>query len=205
MLELSGIEKRLGRATVIRNLSLEVRAGERVVIAGPNGAGKSTLLRIIAGVISPDRGSIRWNGADLVGLHRRQLGYVPEGADPPGELTVAELLNLVRATKGCEPISRSIVERLDLDGLVNARICELSLGQRRRACLAAALTGNPPLLLLDEPTNGLDAAAISELGGLIDENDSHTVLLVTHDSGFAERVSTRRLTMVEGQWKSSGA
>ncbi len=199
MLELQNISKRLGHTHAVREICLSVEDGQRVAISGPNGAGKSTLLRMIAGVIEPDRGSILWNSADLRGPQRRHIGYVPEGANPPEHLSVAELLHLIAATKQCEPCSRTLVERLEVVQLLGARISELSLGQRRRACLAAALTGNPELLLLDEPTNGLDPKAIANLVEILTEDDTRTVIMVTHDQNFAEAVATRRIAMEAGR------
>ncbi|MCP4446408.1 MAG: ATP-binding cassette domain-containing protein [Myxococcales bacterium] len=198
MLEIDGVFKRLGHTVAVRDCSLQIAAGERVAISGPNGAGKSTLLRIVAGVIAPDRGSVRWKGSELRGKGRRDVGYVPEAADPPGHLTVGELLHVIAATKSCKPCSRELVERLEIEELLGARIFEISLGQRRRACLAAALVGDPELLLLDEPTNGLDAAAIAMLAELLVEDAERAVLLVTHDEEFAGQVGTRRVTMRDG-------
>jgi ABC-type multidrug transport system ATPase subunit len=198
MLEIENISKRLGHTHAVRDCTLAIQDGERVAIAGPNGAGKSTLLRMVAGIIEPDRGSIRWNTSELRGPLRRCIGYVPEAANPPGHLSVAELLHLIAATKQSKPCDRTLVERLELENLLGARISELSLGQRRRACLAAALVGDPELLLLDEPTNGLDAGAIKALAEILVEDAGRTVLLVTHDQNFAKRVATRHVAMDAG-------
>ena len=198
MLEIENISKRLGHTHAVRECTLSIQDGERIAIAGPNGAGKSTLLRMVAGIIELDRGSILWNTSELRGEVRRCVGYVPEAADPPGHLSVAELLHLVAATKQSEACDRSLVERLELESLLGARISELSLGQRRRACLAAALVGDPELLLLDEPTNGLDTKAIATLAEILVEDRRRTVLLVTHDQSFANLVATRHVAMDAG-------
>tara|TARA_R110002073_G_scaffold74100_2_gene181091 strand:+ start:91822 stop:92457 length:636 start_codon:yes stop_codon:yes gene_type:complete len=198
MLKLENLWKRLGRTQAVRDVSLTITDGQRVAISGPNGAGKSTLLRIIAGIIEPDRGSMHWNTSELRGAVRRCVGYVPEAADPPGHLLVGELLHLIAATKQSEPCRHELVERLELDTLLGARISELSLGQRRRACLAAALVGDPELLVLDEPTNGLDAQAIANLVELLTEDSNRTVVLVTHDQSFAKAVATRHEAMKSG-------
>ncbi len=203
MLEIENISKRLGHTHAVRDCTLAIQDGERVAIAGPNGAGKSTLLRMVAGIIEPDRGSIRWNTSELRGPLRRCIGYVPEAANPPGHLSVAELLHLIAATKQSKPCDRTLVERLELENLLGARISELSLGQRRRACLAAALVGDPELLLLDEPTNGLDAGAIKALAEILVEDAGRTVLLVTHDQNFAKRVATRHVAMDAGALNSA--
>lgn len=198
MLEVTDLHKRLGGTIAVNGCSVAVEAGERVVLLGPNGAGKSTLIRIIAGVLSPDRGVVHFDGKPLTAASRGPIGYVPEAADPPGHLSVSELLHLVAATKGCGALDPKIIARLQLDMLLGASISELSLGQRRRACLAAALVGGPRLLLLDEPTNGLDAEAVTVLAEILTEDSERAVLLATHDRGFAERVATRQLQMQHG-------
>ncbi len=199
MLELQNCSKRLGHTHAVQDISLRLNAGERVAISGPNGAGKSTLLKLIAGIIKLDRGAVLWKGNALRGRVKRCLGYVPEAADPPAHLTVAELLHFISAAKNSEPCSRELVERLGLVELLGARVGELSLGQRRRASIAAALVGDPGLLILDEPTNGLDPAAIAELSALLREDDERIVLFVTHDADFASATATRKVALAGGR------
>lgn len=199
MLEITDLHKRLGGTMAVRDSNLVVKAGERVVVMGPNGAGKSTLLKLIAGVLTPDRGAIVFDGEPLSTAGRGPIGYVPEAADPPGHLSISELLHLVSATRESEPLDPKVVARLQLDMLLGASISELSLGQRRRACLAAALVGQPRLLVLDEPTNGLDAEAVTMLADLLIEDEGRAVLLATHDQQFASRVATRQMQMRDGK------
>jgi ABC-type multidrug transport system ATPase subunit len=179
-----------------------VRRGERLVIHGRNGAGKSTLLQVLAGVLSPDRGVLLLDGNPLHGRRRegqKQVGYVPEAADPPGHLSVGELLHFVAAVKGCDPPSAESLAPLALEELMGERISELSLGQRRRACLAAALTGQPSILLLDEPTNGLDLQASQALAAMLAiANPERILICATHDLDFASAVETRRVEMSAG-------
>jgi ABC-2 type transport system ATP-binding protein len=201
MLELKKLSKRLGSHWALDECSLAVSRGERLVIGGANGAGKSTLLQVLAKVLTPDRGQLLLDGEPLYGPGRpHSVGYVPEAADPPGHLTVAELLHFVAAVKGCSAATMESLEPLDLQELMGQRIAELSLGQRRRACLAAAFTGDPEILLLDEPTNGLDPASIMALGTLLASPASDRILIcATHDLDFAKSIETRHLTMASGK------
>lgn len=204
MLEIKNLSKRLGPNLALDDCCLRVDAGQRLVIRGSNGAGKSTLLQILAGVLSPDRGALLWQGLPLHGRRskvRQSLGYVPEAADPPGHLSVADLLHFVAAVKGCAATSSELVERLCVSELLGERIAELSLGQRRRACLAAALTGDPQILLLDEPTNGLDADAALALAELLAmARPDRLLVCATHDLEFATRIETRRVEMAKGNF-----
>ena len=203
MLTVTSIHKRLGGTQILGGASLACAGGEIVVIAGDNGAGKSTLLRIMAGVLEPDRGAVDIDGESIIGRHvaaRRKLGYVPESADPPAHLTVAELLGLVAALKRSPPLAREVIDALAIDRLRRRRIEQLSLGERRRVCVGAALIGDPAVLILDEPSNGLDddgAALLIELLG--DRRDRDTAIVIaTHDDDFGRAVATRWLRLRAG-------
>lgn len=194
--------KRGGR-TVIADFALEVKAGEIVGLVGKNGCGKTTLLSAIAGVLAPSDGRITVDGASVWGTQterqraRRALGYVPETADPPGFLLGTELWSLCAASRGANPPSESLRAALGLDELREIAIERMSLGQRRRACLGAALVGPPPLLVLDEPDNGLDAKRLDAIVTLLKEhadNDGATVM-ASHDAALLEQLGARIVTM----------
>jgi len=203
VLQVDSVVKRLGGRRVLDGVSLDCVAGRVCALYGNNGAGKSTLLQIVAGVMAPDRGAVVLCGESILGHHvrgRRCLGYVPEAADPPAHLTVAELVALTRSLKQAPPLADDLIARLGLESLRHKRIGQLSLGERRRACLAAALVGDPALLVLDEPTNGLDAAGIELLLELLRERVAAdgTALMATHDRDFATAASAIELRLVEG-------
>ncbi len=189
ILKIKDVGKRLGGRRVLDKVGLELDGGVLAVV-GPNGCGKTTLLRIVAGVLAPDEGDVLLDGHRL---DRAHLGYVPEAADPPAHLTVDELLALVAALRRAAPLARELRAELGLDGIAGQRIGSLSLGQRRRACLGAALVGGPWLLVLDEPTNGLDPAGVDLLARLLGEHAVRGAILVaTHDLDFAEGLGARR-------------
>ena len=190
--------KRGGR-TVIDELALTADAGELIGIVGKNGCGKSTLLMAIAGLLAPADGHVAIAGASVWGSSRertrarRQLGYVPELADPPGFLLAGELWALCAGARGTPPPSQELVDTLGLDELRDLALERMSLGQRRRACLAAALLGPPQLLVLDEPDNGLDARRLEALEALLraHANAGRAALVATHDAALLERIGAR--------------
>jgi ABC-type multidrug transport system ATPase subunit len=190
--------KRGGRV-VIDELSLAADAGEVVGVVGKNGCGKSTLLLAIAGVLEPKDGAVRVSGASVWGATRERtraraaLGYVPEAADPPGFLLASELWALCAAARGARPPDDALVAKLGLDELRDLALDRMSLGQRRRACLAAALLGPPKLLVLDEPDNGLDARRLDALAELIADHAraGGAAIVATHDRGMLEKVNAR--------------
>jgi ABC-type multidrug transport system ATPase subunit len=187
---------RRGGRTVISGLDLEARAGEIVGVVGRNGCGKSTLLMAIAGVLAPTDGRVIVAGHSAWGtrrdrrLARAALGYVPEAADPPGFLRASELWAVCAAARAVEPPSQALIEQLGLDEIAELALERMSLGQRRRACLGAALLGPPALLVLDEPDNGLDARRMDALVSVLREHRGATILS-THDRALLDQLGAR--------------
>jgi ABC-2 type transport system ATP-binding protein len=203
VIEARGVTKRRGGRIVVDDVSFVVKAGEVAALVGANGAGKSTLLAIVAGSLAPDRGWVAIAGA--TSGRRRQLGYVPEAADPPGHLTGGELLALAAALRGAPPLDEATRTRLGVAVLDGHRLERMSLGQRRRACLAAALVGAPPALVLDEPDNGLDVDGLDALVELVAAATARNaaVLVATHDPEVRTRLGAREIILDGGKLRSS--
>ncbi|HEY1551330.1 MAG TPA: ABC transporter ATP-binding protein [Kofleriaceae bacterium] len=190
---------RRGGRTIVDRFSLAVEPGETIGIVGKNGCGKSTLVMAIAGVLAPTEGRVAIDGANVWGggreriRARKSLGYVPEAADPPGFLLGGELWAMCAAARGCEAPSPSLIDALGLDELRELALERMSLGQRRRACLGAALLGPPKLLVLDEPDNGLDSKRAEALAELIRAHAAagNAAIVATHDRDLLERVGAR--------------
>lgn len=203
LLVIDGVAVRRGGRTVIADLSLVAHAGEIVGVVGKNGCGKSTLLGCVAGVLPPRDGRVTIAGASVWGAHRdrtrarRALGYVPEGADPPGFLTGRELWALCAASRAVAPPPPSLVDALGLDELADTALERMSLGQRRRACLAAAFLGPPALLVLDEPDNGLDARRLTALVTLVRAHAAAggACLLASHDTALLAELRARTFAL----------
>lgn len=202
-LSIERLSIRRGGRTVIDNLSLTVERGEIVGMVGKNGCGKTTLLACVAGVLPPRDGRVVVDGASVWGSRgdrrkaRGLLGYVPEAADPPGFLLGDELWSLCASARGANPPSQALRDALGLDELRGVAIERMSLGQRRRACLGAALVGPPPLLVLDEPDNGLDAKRLDAIVGLLRHHvaGDGSVIVASHDAGLLEQLGARILPL----------
>jgi ABC-type multidrug transport system ATPase subunit len=203
-LVVTGVRKLLGGRWVLDGVDFTWDRPGTLVLHGENGAGKSTLLRILAGVVPSDAGDVVLHGhrlaTDRVAALRR-IGYAPEITELPGHLRVSELLALVAALKTCSAPAAAQIERLGVTAILGHRLGSLSLGQRRRACLLAALTGDPDLLLLDEPTNGLDREGIALLIALLAERgrQGSAALVATHDRAFIEQVATAKIAILGGR------
>ena len=189
---------------MLDDVSMEARAGEVVGIVGKNGSGKSTLLMSIAGVLPPSDGRIVVDGASVWGTTgqraraRKALGYCPEAADAPGFLLAGELWALCTASRGAQHgVTPELIDALGLDELRELALERMSLGQRRRACLAAALLGPPKLLVLDEPDNGLDMKRLDALVTLIAAHGAagHAAVVATHDAALLDRLGARVVSL----------
>ena len=203
-IRLAEISFSYGGEPVLTGAEAEIPAGLTLLV-GPNGCGKSTLLKIAAGVEAPDSGTVQVGGYDLWKNEveaRRGLAYVPEQPDLTPYATIGEILTLVCRLRG-EPPSRA-AEALSLVGLgdlAHRSVRELSMGQRRRAVLAAARVGAPDHLLLDEPLEAMDRGARDSILAWIDERVAAgaAVLVVSHDlEPFVHRAA-RALTVQAGR------
>lgn len=208
-LQLSGVSKRLGPRSILRDVELQCGDGQLAVILGENGSGKSTLLRLVAGVIEPDRGHIRIDQHEVRGggiVARRHLAFVPDASDPLPDLAVDEFLALVAALKRAPLPPPALYERLSLQAIGSQRMGSLSFGQRKRVCLLAAHIGDPWLWLLDEPSNGIDPAGVQLIHALIAERGARgqATLLSTNDQAFAAALSGRVYRLQGGALTAAG-
>jgi putative ABC transport system ATP-binding protein len=203
-----------GIVHILRGVSLDIYAGERVGIVGPSGSGKSTLLGLIGGLDSPTSGTVDLDGIDITRLSESKLtevrnekiGFVFQFFNLIPTLTALEnvALPIEFARKPKYPARQRAAELLDLLGMqdrLNHRPAQLSGGQQQRVAIARALANNPPLLLADEPTGNLDTESgkvVLDTLRNIQRETGTTVVVVTHDptvAGAMERV----LTLVDGQ------
>ncbi|MGW1911121.1 ABC transporter ATP-binding protein [Streptomyces sp. NPDC002076] len=191
-------------------VDLDVRRGEVFGLLGPNGAGKSTLVRQLTGLLRPDTGSIEILGHDIVRHPERAarlLAYLGQESSALDELTVSLAAETTGRLRGLE-VTRAraerdaVLEELGLTPIAGRALKKLSGGQRRLACLAAALVGERPLLVLDEPTTGMDPVARRAVWAAVDRRRAErgtTVLLVTHNVIEAETVLDRVAVIDQGR------
>jgi len=194
----------LGGRVVLRDIGLQVRPGETVVIGGPNGAGKTSLLRALLGLLPMD-GTVRIGGHDVHRAHRAamaQVGYVPQAPALFPEMTVGEHFRLFAALRGSSPSALSEAVRVfGVSAYLDAYPGTLSGGWLQRVSLALALLGDPPVLILDEPTAHLDRATRDLLGKVLRQKQARgaTVLMTTHRSEDRVVEADRTLWLEDGQ------
>jgi general L-amino acid transport system ATP-binding protein len=213
MIELIKVSKWYNKFQALKEVSLTVKKGERMVICGPSGSGKSTLIRCINHLEPHQDGRILVEGVELtsavknIEIIRREVGMVFQQFNLFPHLTV--LQNLTLAPRRVRKLSKSQAEELAMQYLARVRIAEqahkypsrLSGGQQQRVAIARALCMEPQIMLFDEPTSALDPEMIKEvLDVMIELAESHmTMICVTHEMGFARTVADRVVFMDHGQ------
>jgi ABC-type polar amino acid transport system ATPase subunit len=213
IIEFKAVDKWFGQNHVLRGINLAVRAGEVVVVCGPSGSGKSTLIRCVNGLEPIQSGElhvlgerISGAGADMPAL-RSRVGMVFQSFNLFPHMTVLENITLgpIRvkgAARGeAEETGRRLLERVRIPDKASAYPANLSGGQQQRVAIARALAMQPGIMLFDEPTSALDPEMINEVLDVMTDlaKDGMTMMVVTHEMGFARRVAHRVVFMDEGQ------
>lgn len=203
---------------ILKDISLTIEKGEKVVLIGPSGAGKSTFLRCLNMLDTPDEGHIYFQGIDVtdkntdINLVRQKMGMVFQHFNLFPHLTVLQNITLAPITlklQTKEDADKKAMELLDRIGLAekaNAYPSSLSGGQKQRIAIVRSLAMNPDLILFDEPTSALDPEMVGEVLALMKDvaKEGMTMAVVTHEMGFAKEVATRVLFMDEGVIAESG-
>ncbi len=213
IIELENVDKFFGAFQALTNVSLSVKKGERIVVCGPSGSGKSTLIRCINRLEEHDNGKIVVNGHELTGAVkdidavRSEVGMVFQSFNLFPHLTIIKNLmlapRLVRKSSKSEARDTAMryLERVKIPEQADKYPSQLSGGQQQRVAIARALCMNPLVMLFDEPTSALDPEMISEvLDVMVDlAEEGMTMIVVTHEMGFARRVADLVVFMDNGE------
>ncbi len=213
IIEINGMHKWFGQFHVLKDINLNVKQAERIVVCGPSGSGKSTLIRCINRLEEHQRGRIVVDGIELtndlknIDAIRREVGMVFQHFNLFPHLTVLENLTLgpiwVRNTpkKEAEESAMKYLERVKIPEQAAKFPGQLSGGQQQRVAIARSLCMNPKIMLFDEPTSALDPEMIKEVLDVMIElaETAMTMIVITHEMGFAKAVANRVIFMDEGE------
>ncbi|WUU26879.1 amino acid ABC transporter ATP-binding protein [Kribbella sp. NBC_00662] len=213
MVALSGVNKHFGELHVLKDINLSIAKGEVVVVIGPSGSGKSTLCRAINRLEPIDAGSIELDGQPLpsegkaLARLRADVGMVFQSFNLFAHMTILQNVTLGptkvrgKSKSEAEEDARVLLERVGVSAQADKYPAQLSGGQQQRVAIARALAMDPKVMLFDEPTSALDPEMIKEvLDVMVDlARQSMTMVVVTHEMGFARRAANRVVFMADGQ------
>ena len=219
MIEIQGVSKWFGDFQALKNVSLSVAKGEKIVVCGPSGSGKSTMIRLINRLERHESGRIMVDGIEVaddvkaIEAIRREVGMVFQSFNLFPHLTVLENLMLapvwVRKApkKEAEEIARQLLARVRIPEQADKYPGQLSGGQQQRVAIARALAMHPKVMLFDEPTSALDPEMIKEVLDVMVElaQEGMTMVVVTHEMGFARTVADCIVFMDQGEIVETGA
>jgi sodium transport system ATP-binding protein len=213
-LDARSLGKRFGDVVAVADVSLMVRPGEIVGLLGPNGAGKTTTLRMLAGILSPDRGRVLVDGVDVHAdpiVAKRRIGFLSGDTQLYQRLSPREVLAYFGQLYELDPAvvaarSRTLIAELDMGAYADRACGTLSSGQKQRANVARAFLHDPPLLILDEPTNALDVVSGQFIVQAIRQarDAGRAVLFSTHIMGEAEYLCDRIVLIHQGRVVDAG-
>ena len=218
LIKVEEVHKIFGELHALNGVSDEIHKGEVVVIVGPSGSGKSTFLRSLNLLEVPSRGHIYFEGTDItdkevdINKHRQKMGMVFQHFNLfPHKtilqnITLAPIKLLKKSKEEAEAQGMELLKRVGLEEKANAYPSQLSGGQKQRIAIIRSLAMNPDVMLFDEPTSALDPEMVGEVLELMKQlaRDGMTMVVVTHEMGFAKEVATRVIFMDEGQMKEQG-
>ncbi|MEE1243167.1 amino acid ABC transporter ATP-binding protein [Frisingicoccus sp.] len=213
MIDVKNLDKSFGENHVLKNLNEHIDQGEKVVIVGPSGSGKSTFLRCLNLMEKPTSGHIVFNGQDIteasskeVDHIRQRMGMVFQHFNLFPHLTIRENITLapvklkLMTKEEADKKAMELLKRVGLEEKADAYPAQLSGGQKQRIAIVRSLAMNPEVMLFDEPTSALDPEMVGEVLDLMKQlaDDGMTMVVVTHEMGFAREVASRVMFMADG-------
>ena len=213
IIEVKNLKKQFGNHLVLDGISTDIRSGEVVVVIGPSGSGKSTFLRSLNLLEKPTSGQILFEGADItdpkcdMNLHRQKMGMVFQQFNLFPHMTVLKNITLAPVKTGklspaeADKKALELLKRVGLPDKANSYPDMLSGGQKQRIAIARAMAMEPDVMLFDEPTSALDPEMVGEVLTIMQElaKSGMTMVVVTHEMGFAREVGSRILFIDQGR------
>jgi ABC-type polar amino acid transport system ATPase subunit len=219
LIKVEGLQKNFGKLHALNGVSEEIRKGEVVVVVGPSGSGKSTFLRSLNLLEEPSEGKIYFEGVDItdkkvdINRHRQKMGMVFQHFNLFPHKTILQNITLAptkllgMSKEEADKKGMELLERVGLAEKANAYPSQLSGGQKQRIAIVRSLAMEPDVMLFDEPTSALDPEMVGEVLELMKQlaGDGMTMVVVTHEMGFAREVGSRVIFMADGEIKEQGS
>jgi len=203
MINFKNLYKKFGKLVVLDDLNLEINKGGVFAILGPNGSGKTTLIKSLLGMVVPNKGDIFYNGKSILKQwdYRKNVNYLPQIANFPANLTVIELINMVKNLRSSTTNETELVELFGLKPFLKQKLGNLSGGTKQKVNIVLTFMFDNELIILDEPTTGLDPIALIYLKELIEKEKKKgkTILITSHIMSFVEEISDEIVFLLDGK------
>ncbi len=203
MITIKNLHKHFGKNKVISGVNLNISEGGVFAILGPNGSGKTTLIKCILGMVIPTMGKIYVRDTSIKNnwIYRRDIDYLPQIANFPSNLSVKELIKMIKDLRGKFCDETPLIERFQLESVLNSKLGTLSGGTKQKVNLLLTFMFDSPLIILDEPTSGLDPIALIRLKELIRQEKikGKTIVITSHIMSFVEEMADEIVFLLGGQ------
>lgn len=209
MIEFKNVIKKFGKVEVLNQLDLTIEQEGIFAILGPNGSGKTTLIKSLLGMVVPNKGDITINGIKVKNQHtyRNNINYLPQIANFPGNLSVRELIKMIRDIRQKSANDERLITLFGLESHLDKKLAHLSGGTKQKVNLVLTFMFNSDLIILDEPTSGLDPIAVIHLKKLImdEKAKGKTILITSHIISFVEEVADTIVFLLDGKIHFKGS
>lgn len=202
MIKIDNLHKHFGKVTVFEDFSLSINNSGILAILGPNGSGKTTLIKSILGMVIPQKGEIRINDQKINGKwnYRSEIDYLPQIAQFPDNITVSELISMIKNLRVKTTREEDLISLFDLEPFLDKKLGHLSGGTKQKVNLVLTFMFDSAILILDEPTSGLDPVSLINLKELIikEKEAGKTIIITTHIMDFVETMADEIVFILEG-------
>ena len=203
MIKINSLHKKFGKLIVLDGLDLEIKSGGIFAILGPNGSGKTTLIKSILGMVIPNAGDIQIDGKSVLKKwdYRNQINYLPQIANFPGNLSVKELIAMVKNLRPKESKDDDLIELFGLAPFLDKKLGNLSGGTKQKVNIVLTFMFDSDLIILDEPTTGLDPISLIHLKEIIqnEKEKGKTLLITTHIMSLVDEIADEIVFLLDGK------
>jgi Cu-processing system ATP-binding protein len=209
LIEIKNLNKKFGRTEVLKNINLTIESGKVTAIVGPNGSGKTTLIKSVLGLVKQTEGDILVDGESTNANYnyRNKIGYMPQTANYPDNLTCNELLSLVKELRTNGDFNaKDLLESFNLKSELEKPFKNLSGGTKQKVSVLISFAFNPQIYFLDEPTAGLDPISSSYFKDLVakEKENKKTIVLTSHIMAEIQELADEIVFLLEGEIKFKG-
>lgn len=203
MIDFKNLHKKFGKLVVLNGLDLNIKEGGIFAILGPNGSGKTTLIKCLLGMVIPNEGEITYKDKSVLKKwdYRNDLNYLPQIANFPPNLTVVELIEMVKNLRPKQSNEQDLIKLFGLTDSLQKKLGNLSGGTKQKVNIVLTFMFDSNLIILDEPTNGLDPIALIHLKELIlkEKAKGKTILITTHIMSFVDEMADEIVFILDGK------